>query len=427
MRAANGRRFGARRRQEYTNWFDEQRSWKDTCYVGDWSFLANCRLRGPEALSLLSALSVNSFRDYDVGQGKHLVQCDEDGHVVAEGVLLRESDEAFVLHGVPGYWTAYNLESGAYDATMEWRDTFNFQVQGPNALYVLEALVDESIRDVEFIHFATVTIAGREVTAVRMGMAGEVGFELQGPAEDGKAVWNAILEAGQDWGILELSAKTSSINHLEASFPTRGRDYVPAIFGEAMADYRTWLEAASTRDLLTYPIEGSFDADDVSAWYRTPVELGWGGNVAFDHEFVGRAALSTEVRDPSRTIVTLVWDADDVVSGYASLFADGPAAKFMEMPHQQKRGMVADEVRRNGEPVGVSTCRGYSYYFREMLSLCVIGVEHNEPGTEVTVVWGEGEAPASPTVESHEPVAIRAHVAPAPYKPDNRRVDLHSL
>jgi vanillate/3-O-methylgallate O-demethylase len=52
---------------EYTNWIDESMSWKTTCYVGDWSWLADLRLEGPEALKLLSDLSVNTFAKFDVG------------------------------------------------------------------------------------------------------------------------------------------------------------------------------------------------------------------------------------------------------------------------------------------------------------------------------------------------------------------------
>ena len=66
----------------------------------------------------------------------------------------------------------------------------------------------------------------------------------------------------------------------------------------------------------------------------------------------------------------------------------------------------------------MATSRGYSYYFRQMLSLCVIDVEHSEPGTEVIVVWGD---PGEPQKE------IRATVAPAPYKKDNRRLDVTKL
>jgi vanillate/3-O-methylgallate O-demethylase len=88
------------------------------------------------------------------------------------------------------------------------------------------------------------------------------------------------------------------------------------------------------------------------------------------------------------------------------------------MPRDQRGFMYADKVVKNGKPVGVATSRGYSFYFREMLSLCTIDVAQSEPGTEVTVVWGN---PGTPQKE------IRATVAPAPYKADNRRANLASL
>jgi len=90
----------------------------------------------------------------------------------------------------------------------------------------------------------------------------------------------------------------------------------------------------------------------------------------------------------------------------------------MEMPRDQRGFMYADKVIQNGKVVGVSTSRGYSYYFREMLSLCTLDVACCEPGSEVMVIWGN---PCGPQKE------IRAKVAPAPYKTDNRKLDVHSL
>jgi vanillate/3-O-methylgallate O-demethylase len=425
MARANRREdFSARRPAQYTNWIDEQLSWKETCYVGSWSSFANLLLEGPEAIDLLADLSINSFADYPVGGGKHLVQCDEDANVVAEGVLVREGEERFVVHGVPAYWTAYNLETGDYDATCEFRDTFNYGIQGPNSLKVLDALADHSLRDVGFMRSGEIEIAGVDVTAVRFGMSGEIGFELHGPGEHSETVWDAILEAGEAYGIRRLSSGTSSINQLEAGIPSRVRDFVSAIFGEEMADYREFLREHQTRDLITHAVEGSFEADDISDYYRTPVELGWDRYTKFDHDFVGRAALEAEAADPERTLVTLEWNDEDVVDVYASLFREGPACKFMEMPHQQKRSMIADRVLKDGADVGVATMRGYSYYFRQMLSLATVDVEHADPGTELTVLWGEGENPASPTVEDHVQTEVRATVAKTPYKEDNRRKDL---
>jgi len=425
MRAANRREdYGGRRGFEYTHWIKEQMSWKESCYLGDWSFLANLKLEGPEANDLLADLSINSMENYEMGQGKHVVQCNRDGDVLAEGVLVRAGEEEFIVHGVPAYWTAYNLENGDYDASMEYRDTFNIGLQGPNTLKVLDALDDHDLRSVDFMRSGWLTIEGVEIRAVRFGMSGELGFELHGPGEHKEKVWEAIRDAGADYGLQRLSVKTSSINQLESGIPSRVRDYVSAIFTDELEGYREYLKETATRDLITHPVEGSFDADDISGWYRNPVELGWGRYIKDDHDFVGREAIEAEMEDPERTLVTLRWKPEDVGEVYMSLFADGDTFKYMDMPHQQKRAMVADRVLKDGEDVGVATMRGYSYYFREMLSLCTIDVEHSEPGTEVTVLWGEGKNPESPTVEDHIQKEITATVAHTPYKEDHRMSDL---
>ncbi|MGQ4556533.1 aminomethyl transferase family protein [Halobellus sp. GM3] len=421
MRAEPGYIHPGWRQREFTNWIDEQIAWKETCYIGDWSFISDLEVSGPEAIDLLADLSVNSFENFAVGQGKHIVQCNEDGKVLAEGVVRRTGEETFILHSTPSYWTEFNLQRGDYDATCRELDLFKFQVQGPNSLQVLEAVADGSLRDIEFIHFGPIDISGREVTAFRMGMAGELGFELQGPQEYADEIWDHIVDAGSEYGLRRLGGRTASINHLEACFPPRGRVFIPAIVAPEMAAYQRWLLEDMdrvSRDILTYPIEGSFDADDISAWFRSPVELGWENRIAFDHDFLGREALEAEVENPRRTLVTLVWDDADVVDVYASLFRDGEPYKFMDMPNKQQWKMESDRVLVDAETVGVSTFRGYSYYFREMLSLCTIDVAHAEPGTAVTVVWGEPDGPQK---------EIDATVAPAPYKPDRRFGDLTSV
>jgi len=91
---------------------------------------------------------------------------------------------------------------------------------------------------------------------------------------------------------------------------------------------------------------------------------------------------------------------------------------YMEMPRDQRGFMYMDKVNKGGRLVGVSSSRGYSYYFRKMLSLCTIDVAQSDLGTEVDVVWGN---PGKPQKN------IRATVAPAPYKKDNRRADFHAL
>ena len=56
---------------------------------------------------------------------------------------------------------------------------------------------------------------------------------------------------------------------------------------------------------------------------RTPVEVRWHNMARFDHDFIGREALVTEIASPKRTTVTLRWNSDDVMDSYASLLRPG--------------------------------------------------------------------------------------------------------
>ena len=408
-------RFG---QHEYTDWIDECMSWKQSCYIGDWSFLWERRFTGPEAIRLFSDISVNSFAKFDVGQAKHVIHCNNAGKVIHEGILSRLGEEEFMLFGRGCFWADYKLRHGRYNAASQPEDWFNFQVSGPKSVEVVEKAAGASVRHIDFMRFAGIRIGGREIWALRQGMAGELGYELQGPREFGPEIYDAILNAGRDFGIRRLGGRAASINHLEACFPTIVTDYLPAIFDEDMKEYFDEFKAAMPAFAVTFNIAGSFEADEVSAWYRSPVELGWTKNIRFDHDFLGRKALESEVAHPKRTMRTLVWNAEDVIDVYASLFRRGKPYRYMDLPRDQRGFMYADKVLDGeGKLVGVATSRGYSYYFREMISLCTIDVAYSEPGTAVSVLWGDPGEPQK---------LIRATVAPAPYKKDNRRADLRA-
>jgi vanillate/3-O-methylgallate O-demethylase len=221
------------------------------------------------------------------------------------------------------------------------------------------------------------------------------------------------------------------INHLEAWYPTATHHYLPAMFGPDMAGYRDYLNSELAvgqgypASALAYlrktaapkNITGSFEGEDISDYYRSPIELGWGRNVKFDHDFIGRAALEAEMAQPHRVGVTLEFDSSDVVDVVASLFRPEQPYPSMDLPHNRKSAAHASTIFKDGQFVGLSCHPAYSYYFRKVLSLSFIDAAFSAPGTVVEVLWGDPGGPQK---------RLRAVVAGAPYKKDRRRASLET-
>jgi vanillate/3-O-methylgallate O-demethylase len=238
-------------------------------------------------------------------------------------------------------------------------------------------------------------------------MAGQPGFELFGPWAQGDDVLGAILAAGAEFGLVRAGAKAYSTSNLESGWiPTA----VPAIFGPEMTGYREWLDATALGSL-----GGSMDSPDITDYYVTPYDLGYGRTVRFDHDFCGAAALQRIAAGSCRRKVTLVWNPDDLALAFRSLCEPGVPAKYLEMPKARYAFFQVDKVLHGGSAAGLSLDLGYIANERAFVSLATVDQAAAEPGTEVTVLWGEEPNSAKPAVERHRQVEIRATVAPAPY------------
>lgn len=416
LRGHHGQIFGP---PQFTDWADEERSWKETCYIGNWSrAVPSLKYTGPDVLRLFADCSVNSMTNFKIGQSKHIIHCNDDGKLIEEGILTRTGEQELVAYST--FWADYCRRKGDYDVEMEFLQWDSYHVQGPNSLFVLEKVTGRDLRHMKYMHNEAVLIDGVEVRVLRQGMSGEIGFELQVSSEEGPKVWAAVVEAGQEYGIREMGGRVAMLNHLQAGYPTYVLDYLPAIFGDDFAEYLAeFNETAADLHDYYWATAGSFESDKLSDWYRSPIELGWANRINFDHKFRGDEALKRELAAPKRTICTLRWNAEDVVDIYASYFRKGgELPDFMEMPTDPRGYLYFDKVLKDGKEIGATSSRGYSAHFREMISHAVIDLEFAEPGTEVTVIWG------NPGTEQRE---IRAVTAPTPYKEVRSRVDLNTL
>ena len=412
---------------EFSNWRDEQRAWRETAILFNQSYhMTDMYVEGPDAPKVLSELGVNSFKDFGPDKAKQFVACNYDGFVIGDVVLFHLEENRFNLVGRPSVhnWVQYHCETGGYNVKLERdertvarpgpivRKVYRYQVQGPNALKVMEKVTGKPVPNVKFFGMTDFTIAGKRVRALRHGMVGQPGFELFGPWEDGESVKAAIVEAGKDFGLRLSGSRTYSSNTLESGWIPSP---MPAIYsGEKMKAYREWLPANGYE--ANASLGGSFSSSNIEDYYLTPWDLGYGMVVKFDHDFIGREALEKIATKPRRKKVTLALNSDDVTGGIATIFGPHPRTKYFDFPSAVYSTLPYDKVMKDGKVIGVSTWCGYSSNEGRMLTLAIVDVEHAEPGTEVTFVWGEeGGGSSKPTVERHRQLEVRATVAPVPY------------
>jgi syringate O-demethylase len=411
---------------EFTNWRDEQRAWQQTCVLFNQSYhMADLQVEGPDGLRLLSYLGINSFVDFAPGKAKQFVPCTPDGYVIGDVILFYLAENQFNLVGrAPALnWVRFHAATGGYDVRVELdertarrtdgrRKSYRFQIQGPNAMQVMEAASGERPPELKFFNMTRFTIAGKSVRALRHGMAGQPGFELFGPWEDGEAVRAALVEAGAECGLRQVGGRAYSSNTLESGWIPAP---LPAIYtGDSLRKYREWLPANGYEG--TCSIGGSFAPANIEDYYLTPWDLGYGPFLKLDHDFIGRAALEAKANQPHRRKVTLALDVQDTLRVMSSMFQKEGRAKAIEFPSAVYSMHPYDQVLVGGKLAGLSTWIGYSSNEGRMLSLAMMDAEHAEPGTPVSLLWGEaGGGTSKPTVEPHVQTEIRATVSPVPY------------
>ncbi len=416
---------------EFTNWRREQIAWRETAVLFDQSHhMFNLFIKGPDALKLISDTGINSVANFPVDMAKQFVPCTPAGHVIGDGILFHLADEEFVWVGrAPvANWLAYQAEKGQYDVEIEvdprspsrpygkpvTRRYWRFQIQGPNAWPIIEKLNGGPVERLKFFRMAHMTIAGDRVRTLRHGMAGAPGLEIWGPYETYDKIRDAVLEAGQEYGMEPCGSRAYASNTLESGWIPSP---LPAIYtGEELRGYREWLGIDSYE--ATNSLAGSFVSEHIEDYYLNPWELGYGPFVRFDHDFIGRDALEMIDPEAQRRKVTLAWEGEDVAKIHASAYDVGGEDPYMffDVPIANYGSSNFDAVvDADGTVVGYSMFSGYSANERRALSLATVD-PNVEIGTEVQVVWGEPDGGTrKATVQPHRQIEVRAVVSPVPY------------
>jgi len=417
---------------QFTNWRDEQRSWRETVGLLDQSLhMTDLYVEGPDTIHLLSYVGVNSFAGYGRNKGKQLICCSHYGYLIGDMVLFGLEDDKVNIVGRPpvANWIRHVIETGDFDVSYELdqravqnpkpRKTFRYELQGPNAWELLDKLNGGNLEKPKFFQMGEINIAGHQLRALAHAFAGAPGLEFWGPLEIGDEVKAAIVEAGKDFGLKLVGGRAYGTCAVEAGWIPSP---LPAIYsGENMRAYREWLPGDGFE--ANGSIGGSFVSDRIEDYYLTPWDVDYGRLIRFNHDFIGREALEAKQHEPHKQKVTLEWNADDVLAIEKSILSGKDNGKYMETPVAHYAAHPYDKVMLGDRMVGLSTYPCYLSVDHQWISLAMIEEADVEMGKEIVVIWGEPDGGSKkPGVEPHVQKEIRATIQPWPYSKQARSI-----
>ena len=213
---------------------DECAAVRERVGIIDVGTLGKLEVVGADAGQLLDRLYTHRFSDLPVGRIRYGLMTSDNGVILDDGTVTRLTEDRYFV----------TTTSGNADVIEEWFNWWNagaancahvvnltaaygaVNVAGPKARETLTKLtgIDLSSRNFRYMRSAQSQVAGVPCLLLRIGFVGEAGWEVHFPAEYGEYMWNAIMEAGREFGISPFGLEAQRILRLEKGHVIVGQD-----------------------------------------------------------------------------------------------------------------------------------------------------------------------------------------------------------
>lgn len=201
----------------------------------DVSHMGEIEVKGPNSLSYLQKMMTNDISKLSAGGAQYTAMCYENGGTVDDLLVykLGEDDYLLVVNAAnitKDYnWLEKHVDEGVTLKNIS-ESMAQLALQGPIAEKVLQKLAKEDLSKIGFFKFQLeVEIAGKKTLVSRTGYTGEDGFEIYCASEDAVLIWNEILAAGQDDGVLPCGLGARDTLRFEATLALYGQELSPQI------------------------------------------------------------------------------------------------------------------------------------------------------------------------------------------------------
>ncbi|MEM8777167.1 MAG: sarcosine oxidase subunit alpha family protein [Pseudomonadota bacterium] len=196
----------------------------------DASTLGKLVVKGPDAGKFLDMLYTNMMSTLKPGRCRYGLMCSENGFLIDDGVVARLDEDTFLCHTTTG--GAESIHGHMEDwLQCEWWDwkvyVANLTEQyaqiaavGPNARKTLEKLTKEDVsaEALPFMAFKDVRFGDISARVYRISFSGELSYEIAVPASQGRAFWDMLLEAGEEFGVMPYGTEALHVMRAEKGF-----------------------------------------------------------------------------------------------------------------------------------------------------------------------------------------------------------------
>jgi aminomethyltransferase len=201
--------------------------------IFDVSHMGDIRLAGPQALAAVQHISMNDASKLAIGQAQYSALLYSQGTFVDDVIVHRLGEEEYLLVINAGTrekdfsWVRDNTRQ--FDCKVEnlSDDYTQIAIQGPKAVNLLQKLTDADLSAVKFYWVTRGSLCGlKEILLGRTGYTAEDGFEIYIPADEatGAQVWDAILDAGKEYGAVPCGLGARNTLRLEGKLPLYGHE-----------------------------------------------------------------------------------------------------------------------------------------------------------------------------------------------------------
>jgi aminomethyltransferase len=322
-------------------------------------------IKGKDAAALLHKVTTRNIHKLSVGQVYYTGWCDDEGKMIDDGTVARLDETTFRLTAAEPNLRWLMLNAVGLDVQFEdqTNSVASLSLQGPNSRVILNHICESNLDGLKYFRLMKNKLSGVEVTISRTGYTGDLGYEIWMDAQDAIKVWDAIMEAGHDYGILPVGILALDMARVEAGLFMLDVDYTSTT--------HAWIEAQKS----------------------SPFELGLDWTVALDKPgyFVGRRALEREKKEGSAWKLMGI-EIDWV--GMEALYAE--VGMPPQIPGTAIRASMPIMV--GNVQVGYASTASWSPLLKKYIALAHLEKPYYEIGTdvrmEITVEHHRKHAPA---------------------------------